>query len=160
MLEIFQQHFKTRRLVRSMTRTWEIHFGTFSAVSLIIDFISLLRSSQCVGNHAECKTIRKTRRLWTFASKRERDEEQIGKLLRRWKTAPKLLLLVFLRISRFCWQFITFLLILNVCQVIGWKLHSSLCQYRIGITGFLLDSSSLKARPISCPETSARNYHY
>jgi hypothetical protein len=31
---------------------------------------------------------------------------------------------------------------------------------RIGTTGYLLDSLTLKMGPTGCPETSVRNYHY
>jgi hypothetical protein len=114
MSELFQQYFETRRQVRSMTQTWETHFGTFKSMSLIINLIRLLRSFQCVGNHEKCKNFRKTRRMWTVVLKPEGVEEQIGKLLRSWKTAPKLLLLAFLRILSICWQLITFLQILRI----------------------------------------------
>jgi len=33
-------------------------------------------------------------------------------------------------------------------------------KLRIGTTGCLLDTWLLKMGPISCPETSVRNYHY
>jgi len=46
------------------------------------------------------------------------------------------------------------------CQVVGWKLRSSLYQFRNGITTYILDSWSLKMRPICCTETSRRNFYY
>jgi hypothetical protein len=38
-------------------------------------------------------------------------------------------------------------------------LHSSLYKLRTGATGFLLDSRTMRMRPLGCPETSVRNYH-
>ena len=38
--------------------------------------------------------------------------------------------------------------------------HSSLYKLRIGARGFLLDSWTLRAGPIGCPETSIRNHHF